>query len=627
MKISVALLLMQLYFCCVTIAQSISSPNRQYVVSIDGLTYSVSFKNKVVVETSRLGVDIDNRLFESALAVPRGNYEDWSSDLTLKSVDSVCNVDNSWQPLYGENSLIRNHYNEITLHYEKGSNGQDVVFEGYDKRKYYAMDIIVRAYDEGIAFRYHFPETSNSLFLHIVGEQTSFTFPTGTQAWYEEWAQAPYEKRLLKGNWYESERPLLLQTTEGLWVALLEAELTNYCRGKFKLKREYELQISLYDCADVITPYDTPWRVIMVGEKATDLINHKDLILNLNQAHKETDWSWVKPGKAFRSSKLTKASIMQSIDYCKQLGFDYVELDAGWYGPEGKVASDARRVSDNRDFSMPEICQYAQSNGIGVWIYINQRALYQQLDELLPLCQKWGISGIKFGFVQVGNQMWTTWLHKAIAKCAQYGIMVDIHDEYRPTGFSRTYPNLLTQEGICGNEEMPDANHNTLLPFTRFLCGPADYTLCYFNSRIKNTKGHQLAMAAVFYSPLQFYFWYDNPFVDKGEDELNFWKQCPTVFDKSIALDGIPGQYIIQARCSGTEWFVGALNNTEARNLTIPTNFLSAKKYQVDIYNDDPTLTTRTKILHTIVKIEAGKPINIYLQASGGAALHFKPIE
>ena len=171
MKISVALLLMQLYFCCVTIAQSISSPNRQYVVSIDGLTYSVSFKNKVVVETSRLGVDIDNRLFESALAVPRGNYEDWSSDLTLKSVDSVCNVDNSWQPLYGENSLIRNHYNEITLHYEKGSNGQDVVFEGYDKRKYYAMDIIVRAYDEGIAFRYHFPETSNSLFLHIVGEQ------------------------------------------------------------------------------------------------------------------------------------------------------------------------------------------------------------------------------------------------------------------------------------------------------------------------------------------------------------------------------------------------------------------------------------------------------------------------
>ena len=608
-------------------AHQLSSPDGKYTITIEGMTYGLTFNNKVVVEQGQLGVDIDNRLFESALAVPRGVHENWCSDLTLESVDSMESVDTTWTPLYGENRQVRDHYNQLVLHYEKGSNGQGTISEGYDKRKYYAMDIVVRAYDEGIAFRYHFPETSNGLFLHITGEQTSFRMPDGTLAWYEEWAQGPYDKRSLKGEWFESERPLLLQTSDGLYVALLEASMKDYARGKFKLKQENELQIAMYSSADIISPYDTPWRVVMAAEKAVDLINHKDLILNLNsERDMQHDWSWVRPGKAFRSGKLTKEGIMQSIDYCAQFGFDYVELDAGWYGPEGRVSSDATAVAASRDFTMPDICQYAKSKGIGVWVYVNQRALYQQLDKLLPLYQQWGISGIKFGFVQIGNQQWSTWLHDAVAKCVRYHIMVDIHDEYRPTGLSRTYPNVLTQEGIRGNEEMPDATHNVLLPFTRYLCGPADYTLCYFNSRVRNTKGHQLAMAAVYYSPLQFYFWYDNPFVDKGEVELQFWKDCPTVFDESIALDGIPGEYIVQARRAGSEWFVGAMTNTEERTINIPTDFLPKGRYQVELYNDDATLTTRTKVAVKHMTVKSGKPITLTLQSSGGAALHFKPI-
>ncbi|MBQ2210631.1 MAG: glycoside hydrolase family 97 N-terminal domain-containing protein [Prevotella sp.] len=617
-------------------AADLSSPDGKYTISIDGMTYSVTFNGKTVVEKSLLGVNIDNRLFESALAVPRGEYKDWSSDLQLKG-EERSSVDTTWTPLYGENAQIRDHYNQLVLHYEKGSNGQGTVSEGYDKRKYYAMDIVVRAYNEGIAFRYHFPETANSLFLHITGERTSFTMPEGTKAWYEEWAQAPYEVKSLKikdHSWFESERPLLLQTPDGTYVALLEAAMKDYTRGKFKLAKDNELQVAMYDCADIISPYDTPWRVIMAGERAVDLINHKDLVLNLNQERALKDWSWIRPGKTFRSGKLEKSAIFKSIDFCKEFGFDYVELDAGWYGPEGKVASDARKVIETRNFTMPEVCDYARSKGIGVWVYVNQRALYQQLDELLPLYQKWGISGIKFGFVHIGNQQWSTWLHDAIEKCAKYHIMIDIHDEYRPTGLSRTYPHLLTQEGIRGNEEMPDADHNTLLPFTRYLCGPGDYTLCYFNSRVKNTKGHQLAMAAVYYSPLQFYFWYDNPY-PKGWDsaELKFWKDCPVVFDESIALDGQPGEYIIQARRSGKDWYIGAMTNKEGRTVTIPTDFLPVGKYEVEIYNDDPTLDTQTKVSmrSQIVNCKSSnrksaKPIALTLQPSGGAALHFKPI-
>ena len=614
-------------------AAQLSSPDGKYTMNVDGMTYSVTFNGKTIIEKSLLGVNIDNRLFESALAVPRGEYKDWSSDLQLKG-EERSSVDTTWVPLYGENTRIRDHFNQLVLHYEKGSNGQGTVAEGYDKRMYYAMDIVIRAYNEGIAFRYHFPETANSLFLHITGEQTSFAMPAGTKAWYEEWAQGPYQVKSLEirdKSWFESERPLLLQTPDGTYVALLEAAMKDYTRGKFKLVADNVLQVAMYDCADIISPYDTPWRVIMAGDRAVDLINHKDLVLNLNNERAEGDWSWVRPGKAFRSGKLTKEGIFKSIDYCKEFGFDYVELDAGWYGPEGKVVSDARKVIETRDFTMPEVCAYAKSKGIGVWVYVNQRALYQQLDELLPLYQQWGISGIKFGFVHIGNQQWSTWLHQAIEKCAKYYIMVDIHDEYRPTGLSRTYPHLLTQEGIRGNEEMPDADHNTLLPFIRYLCGPADYTLCYFNSRVKNTKGHQLAMAAVYYSPLQFYFWYDNPFVDKGEQELQFWKDCPTTFDESIALDGQPGEHIIQARRSGSDWFVGCMTNTEARTVNVPTDFLPQGKYEVTIYNDDPTLSTRTKVRTTTQTLKigkkAGKPITLQLQPSGGAALHIKPVQ
>ena len=633
-----------LSLCSVSLlAQSVSSPDGRYMVRIDGMTYSVTFNGKTIIEQSQLGVDIDNRLFESALGVPRGVHENWCGDLKLKGEERTA-VDTTWTPLYGENAQIRDHYNQLLLHYEKGSNGQGTVSEGYDKRKYYAMDIIVRAYNEGIAFRYHFPETANSLFLHVTGEQTSFAMPKGTLAWYEEWAQGPYEKRSLTPNpspkgegseWLESERPLLMQLSDGTYVALLEAAMKNYTRGKFKLKKDNELQVAMYDCADIISPYDTPWRVIMAGEKAVDLINHKDLVLNLNEdpdagvsttLHSGRGWGWVRPGKAFRSGKLEKSAIFKSIDFCAEFGIPYVELDAGWYGPEGKVSSDARKVIETRNFTMPEVCAYAKSKGIGVWVYVNQRALYQQLDELLPLYQQWGISGIKFGFVQIGNQQWSTWLHNAVEKCAKYQIMVDIHDEYRPTGLSRTYPHLLTQEGIAGNEEMPDATHNVTLPFTRYLCGPGDYTLCYFNSRVKNTKGHQLAMAAVYYSPLQFYFWYDNPY-PKGWDsaELKFWKDCPTVFDESIALDGVPGEYIIQARRSGEDWFVGAMTNKDARTVSIPTDFLPKGKYEVEIYNDDPTLDTQTKVKSEKIKVKSGNPITLQLQPSGGAAIHFQP--
>ena len=611
--------------------ETLQSPNGKYQFAFSQkegkLMYSLDYANKPVVEEGELGVNIDNHLVESAMGIPVDNSSVWTKGMEVTSVERR-SEDNTWKPVYGEYAQMRGHYNEMTIHLLKGGKHEGSG-TAYDKRQQYLLDIIVRAYDEGVAIRYHFPEATNGLFMHITEDLTSFRFAPGAEAYHYAWAQAHANKvKLLKSEaaWKdEAERPLTLQLANGLYAAIGEAALTDFVRGKLKLKADNELQMAMFHPADIITAYDMPWRFIMVGEKAIDLINNKQMVLNLNAPCQIQDTSWIKPGKAFRVCRLDMKTCMEGVDFCVDRGLQYIELDAGWYGPEMKMSSSALKVLETRDIDMPKLCQYAKSKGIGVWVYVNQRALYQQLDQILPLYEKWGISGIKFGFVQIGSQEWTTWLHNAVKKCADHHIMVDIHDEYRPTGWSRTYPNLMTQEGIGGNEEMPDAEHNTILPFTRFLCGPADYTPCYFNGRVKNTKAHQLAMPVVYYSPITFLYWYDLPNVYKGEKELDFWKNCPTVWDESKALQGEIGEYIVQARRSGNDWFVGAMNGLQARDITLNTaDFLQkGKKYRVEIHNDDPALNTRTKVASGMQTIKAGKTIKLHLQPSGGAALRF----
>lgn len=640
MKKSILLLL--LVIPTLTKAQNVMTETRRELTSPDGayrftfyqrsfgednarMYYTLTYKNRPVVEEGELGVQIENQLFESALGVPNDTCHFWCENLKLTDTDHRKN-DATWKPVYGERAEVRDCYNEMTLKFRKGE-GQGMTEGGYDKRKNYFMNIIVRAYNEGVAFRYHFRKRPMGYFYILqVNGQVS-------QCLKVQWLTMNVGHKVLMsfvpcqgGGKEESERPLTMKLPDGLTVALLEAEMVDYARGKFRLSAEKPstLETSLYSSVDIISPYSTPWRVIMAAERPVDLINHNDLALNLNTPCRISDISWIKPGKVFRSGDLKQEKVKAAIDFAAERGIQYVHMDAGWYGPEMKMSSDATTVSPDKDLDISALCKYAESKGIGLMVYVNQRALVQQLDSLLPLYKKWGLKGIKFGFVQIGNQHWSTWLHDAVRKCAEYEMMVDIHDEYRPTGFSRTYPNLMTQEGIRGNEEMPDATHNTILPYTRFLAGAGDYTLCYFNSRVKNTKAHQLAMAAVYYSPLQFMFWYDNPAMYKGEEELEFWKAIPTVWDESRALDGEIGEYIVQARRSGKEWFVGAMTNTEARTITLTTDFLKpGTKYIVNLYEDDDKLNTRTKVRTTHKKIKAGDKLTLKLKSSGGAALHF----
>ena len=651
-------------------AQDVMTETRQELTSPDGayrftfyqravgedntqMYYTLTYKNRPVIEESKLGVLIENQLFESALGIPNDTCHFWCENLKLTGTEHQ-KTDEIWKPVYGERAEVRDCYNEMTLKFKKGE-GKGNQDGGYDKRKNYFMNIIVRAYNEGVAFRYHFLEMTNGLFLHIVGEQTSFTMPEGTMAYYERWAQGPYELRPLKG-WgkEESERPLTLKLPDGLSVALLEAEMVDYVRGKFRLSAEKPstLETSLYSSVDIISPYSTPWRVIMCADKPGEILEHNDILLNLNPPCRIKDTSWIKPGKVMREVTLTTEGGKALVDFAVKRNLQYIHFDAGWYGFEYDKASDATTVTlDPRRnpkidaLKLKEVVAYAKQHGIGVMLYVNQRALQQQLDEILPLYKSWGISGIKFGFVQVGSQVWTKWMHEAVKKCADYGLMVDIHDEYRPTGFSRTYPNLMTQEGIRGNEEFPDATHNVTLPFTRFVAGAADYTICYYrqdfgrlnvekdnygvprSKSIQTTPAHQLALAAVYYSPLQYMYWYDKPSDSQDEPELKFFDDVYTTWDDTKVLQGEVGEFITVARRRGEEWFIGSITNNEARTLPVDLSFLPAgKDYVAEIYTDgDKSIPTRTKVRVSKFRVNAKTVLHFNLRASGGSAIRLVP--
>ena len=590
--------------------------------------YELFYEDKEVVLASELGVLIKNNLFESALAIENDPSKLWGENLELLSAETK-STNHTWKPLYGERNEINDNYNELILHFNKfGEKSKLVAGENgtnYDKRRSYFMDVVIRVYNQGLAFRYHFPETTNGLFLHIEGEQTSFTFPKETMAFHETWAQGPYSYVPLKNWTEESERPLTLTLKNGLYVAMLEAQMVDYSRGKFALEQENKLKLSMYDKVDVITPYNTPWRVVMVAEEAGDLIENNDIVLNLNKLNELKNTSWIKPGKVIRSNLTTKEA-KECVDFAAARNLQYVHLDAGWYGPEMKVSSDATTIE--KDIKMYELVNYAAKKNIGIFVYINQRALTNNLDEVFSQCKKWGLKGVKFGFVQIGSSQWTTWLHNAVKKAAEYQLMVDIHDEYRPTGFSRTYPNLMTQEGIRGNEEVPDATHNTILPFTRFLAGAGDYTICYYNNRIKTTHAHQLALSVVYYSPIQFMYWYDKPSAYKGEPEIAFFDAVPTVWDDTKVLSGVPGEHIVTARKSNNDWFVGAITNNNARDIVVQLDFLEkGSKYKAIIYSDDDKVKTRTHVAVKTLKVKKGKVLNLKLKASGGAAIHIQKID
>jgi alpha-glucosidase len=381
----------------------------------------------------------------------------------------------------------------------------------------------------------------------------------------------------------------------------------------------------MYSPVDIVTYYATPWKVVMTASTPGELLEHNDIILNLNPPCQIADTNWICPGKIMREVTISTEGALATIDFCAAHHIQYMLFDWQWYMPCTSHDGDATKVVAKLD--MPRVIAYGREKGVGVWVYVNQHALMKQARELFLLLHEWGVVGVKSGFVQYASHRWSTWLHDLVRLAAENHLMMNIHDEFRPSGFSRTYPNLLTQEGICGNEEFPDATHNVTLPFTRMINGAADYTICYYDRRLKTTHAHQLAASLVFYSPLQTLFWYDRPSAYQGEPEVEWFEQLQTTFDESKVLAGQPGEQIVMARRKGDTWFVGAMTNNDARRTEINLDFLDKDQWYVaHCYTDGgEEIATRTHVKCSQYLVRGGRQLRLNLQASGGAAIRLTP--
>lgn len=533
----------------------------------------------------------------------------------------------NWTNEFGELRSVPDNYNELTL-----------VFNSPDK-KALNFCVLLRLYNEGFAYRYIL-EQDNEIIL--ADERSAFGLNNDLSAWVSSHAQGVISEKKIKELKDVVERPLTVRVHDSLYLALGEAALVNYTRMKFTFDSENGLVTKLEGQTSLTGQLKSPWRYVLIGNSPGQLLERNYLVLNLNEPSPLKDLSWIKPGKVLRETSLTTAGAYRTIDFASQHAIRYILFDAGWYGKEDDERSDATRVSldpqrAKGELNLQQVIEYGNKKGVGVILYVNRRALERQLDTLLPLYQSWGVKGIKFGFVQVGSQKWTNWLHESIRKCAQYKMLVDVHDEYRPTGYSRTYPNLLTQEGIRGDEESPKTEHSILTIFTRMIAGAGDNTNCYFTERVDKMGSHtaQMAKALCIYSPLNFLYWYDSPpatpntakkdAVLQEMPELKWYDQLPDTWDETRVLESDMSAYATIARRKGSDWFIGSLNGVTPRQMEWKLGFLKpGKKYHATIYTHDPAINSPTHVQIERRTLTSEDLLHFSIEARDGITVHFK---
>ena len=441
----ILLVYLSLSQCAVQARHTVESPDGRVVVTFDvgdeqgSLVYSVALDGRSVIVNSRLG-----------LALKDADSLETGFEISKVSASSH---DSTYSPVYAERKTIRDNYNQLIVDLKESNT------------PYRKLRLTLRSYNEGAALRYTVPKQNALKSFVVSAEKTQFRFAADHAAYATYSAQGQYSKRPLSKLKKDCERPLTIQINDRLYAAVAEAGLVDYARMRLSPDKgqAHAVVSSLASQVNATTPLTTPWRVIVLGRTPGELLERNYLIMNLNEPCAIKDTSWIKPGKVIREVTLTTEGGMACVDFAAAHNLQYVEFDAGWYGHEYGDESDARTISvdpkrSKGPLDLHGVIEYAKQRDIGIILYVNRRALERQLDEVLPLYEKWGIKGVKYGFVQVGSQKWTTWLHGAVRKAAEHHLMVDIHDEYRPTGYSRTYPNLMTQEGIAGDETKPTSS-------------------------------------------------------------------------------------------------------------------------------------------------------------------------
>jgi alpha-glucosidase len=557
-------------------------------------------------------------------------------------------VDGSWSPPYGIRAQVSATCEELIVRVQDAASG--IVF-----------DCIVRAYDAGATLRYRIREHSGATELALAGELTEFRLPRSARVYASRdegeyqiaapQALAPTPHPDLTSSCDPeplADLPVTIALRNGLTAVIAESDRLHYPRAMLLAAPDgsaclvthlmrYPGRATGYSgpgdtppapTFKVPLPFATPWRVVMVEAKPAALIEQADFIPTLATANVLGDPSWIRTGRAIRSFRdNTTAAGLACIDFAVRHKLEYIEFDAHWYG-DGTDASDATVPIPGLD--MQQVIRYGKERNVDVIVYVDRVPVMRQLDDIVRTYQSWGIAGIKFGFVWEGRQEDTDFLYEVIRKCGEHRLFVLLHDNLRPAGLERTLPNYLTLEGVRGNEQFPTARHNVTLPFTRNVAGPIDYTICYAQERNQTTNAHQLAMAVVYYSPLVFLYWYDKPdkYAQREWPDLEWFVECPTVWDETRALSGAIGEYVVVARRRQDRWFIGAMTNETARTLEVPLSFLAPGEWTAAIYSDGepatPANATPVNIQHA--SVNSSTILHAKLAPHGGQAIRLERV-
>lgn len=644
-------------------AVTVASPSGNITVTLDvkerlepypmgrRLYYSVTYKGKAVLLDSPFGLDFKG-------------MPPFSRDLSIEN-EKMSTIDNTWEPVWGTHARIRNHATELSV---------ALVEKRPPDRK---LHFTVRVFDEGVAFRYSIPAQSGIGEFQLTSERSEFHFPPEEAVWAADYGnfRSHQESAFVQQRIRDMEPgaiigcPLLVQL-DGIWVALTEANLTDWA-GLYFTRAGIEgngfasLLSPRLDQPDVAVirnaPHCSPWRTILIGEKPGDLIE-SNIIVNLNEPLAIEDPSWIRPGVSawdrwwpgsyapdFEDGKLgmSTESMKYFVDFAAEMGWEYQLVDWTWYGPPfdpnhpfglvGNPDADITKSIPNLD--IPELIAYAAARNVRILLWLDWDNANRQMDKAFPLYEKWGVAGVKVDFMQRDDQEMVNFYHSLVKLAAKHKLTVDFHGSYKPTGLRRTYPNLLTREGVLGNEynkwsALVTPEHNVTLPFTRMLCGPMDYTPGGFRQKnpgnfravgsnepgpfVMGTRAHQLAMFVIFESPLQVAP--DTPYNYRMSPAgLDFLKAVPTSWDNTKVLDGFPGQFIIMARQSGNDWFLGGMNGNSARSVHIPLEFLGPGEYSASICADaDEVADYPDRILETTRDVTSTTALRLTMASGGG---------
>lgn len=683
-------------------AQTITSPDGKLKLKFQlketgTPTYELMLGNKYVIETSNLGIEVKNG---TSLA----------SGFTISKIDTSL-FDETWNPVWGEVKEIRNNYRELAITLTQQS----------EKNRY--IIIRFRLFNDGLGFRYEFPLQDELNYFVISNELTEFNLAGDHKAF---WIPGDYDtneyyytttklsevdatfgvnvneitaKTVIGKNAVQT--PLMMKTADGLYINIHEAALVNYPAMNLVIDQKTFILTShlvpdaVGNKAYMQTPHNTPWRTIVVCEKAEDVLASK-LILNLNEPSIIEETSWIKPIKYVgiwwemhvgtaswnyadvRNVKLgltdwknlkpngrhgaTTERTKFYIDFAAKHGFDAVLVEGwnvgweDWFGQWKENVFDF--VTPYPDFDVAELQKYAEQKGVKIIMHHETSAsatnYERRMDEAYSFMKKYGYDAVKTGYVgriiprgeyHDGQWMVNHYVHAA-EKTAKYKIMINSHESVRPTGMHRTYPNWLACEAARGNEfnawsvgNPPE--HETILPFTRLMGGPMDYTPGIFEikmshyfpdkkEQVHTTLAKQLALYVTMYSPLQMAADYPENY-EKYSDAFQFIKDVAVDWDDTKILEAEPGDYITIARKAkgSQEWFLGAITDENARETKIKLDFLNPNQWYVAVIYADAKDAhwQKNPIAYEIKKylVKNKTDLKLKLAESGGCAISFKP--